>query len=75
MWKIIICSLIGISIIAVHNFQRFSDRSFVSAFELIFILKLEHDIASDIRGLRGIIELYYGNSDLVAFNELVKNVA
>ena len=28
-------------IIAVRNFQRFSDRSFVSAFELIFILKLE----------------------------------
>ena len=28
------------NIIAVRNFQRFSDRSFVSAFELISILKL-----------------------------------
>ena len=37
--------------------------------------KLERDIASDIRGLRGIIELYYGNSELVALNEFVKNVA
>ena len=27
-------------IIAVRNFQKFSDRSFVSAFELIFVLKL-----------------------------------
>ena len=36
--------------------------------------KLEHDIASDIRGLRGIIEVYYGNSDLVALNEFVKNI-
>ena len=34
------CSLIGILIIAVRNFQRFSDRSFVSAFEAIFISKL-----------------------------------
>ena len=31
---------IGQLIIAGHNFQRFSDRSFVSAFEPIFILKL-----------------------------------
>ena len=29
------------SIIAVRNFQGFSDRIFVSAFELIFILKLD----------------------------------
>ena len=36
------------------------------------IYKLERDIASDIRGLRGIIELYYGNSDLVALNEFEK---
>ena len=28
-------------IIAARNFQRFSDRSFVSAFELISILKLD----------------------------------
>ena len=40
MWQIISCSLIGLLIIAVRNFQRFSDRSFVSAFELIFVLKL-----------------------------------
>ena len=38
--KIISCSLIGLLIIAVHNFQTFFDRSFVSEFELIFILKL-----------------------------------
>ena len=31
----------GLLIIAVHNFQRFSDRSFVSVFELGFILKLD----------------------------------
>ena len=37
-------------------------------------IKLERDIASDIWGLRGIIKLYYGNSDLVALNEFVKNV-
>ena len=37
------------------------------------ITKLERDIASDIRGLRGISELFYGNSDLVALNEFVKN--
>ena len=30
----------GLLIIAVRNFQKFSDRSFVSAFELIFVLKL-----------------------------------
>ena len=32
--------VIGLLIIAVRYFQRFSDRSLVSAFELIFILKL-----------------------------------
>ena len=31
----------GLLIIAARNFQRFSNRSFVSAFELIFILKLD----------------------------------
>ena len=35
------CNFIGLLIIAVRNFQRFSDRSFVSAFEPIFILKLD----------------------------------
>ena len=34
--------------------------------------KPERDIASDIRGLRGIIELCYGNSDLIALNEFIK---
>ena len=35
-------SLIGLLIIiAVRNFQRFSDRSFISAYELIFVLKLD----------------------------------
>ena len=38
MWQIISCSFIGLLIIAVHNFQSFSDRSFVSAFELILEL-------------------------------------
>ena len=33
-------SLIGLLIIAARNLQRFSDRSFVCAFELIFILNL-----------------------------------
>ena len=42
MWQIISCSLMGLLIIAVHNFQRFFDRSFVSTFELILIeIKLE----------------------------------
>ena len=43
LWQIMSCSLIviGLLIIAVRNLQRFSDRSFVSAFELIFILKLD----------------------------------
>ena len=40
LWQIISCSLIGLLIIAVRNFQGFSDRSFV-AFEVIFILKLD----------------------------------
>ena len=31
----------SINLIAVRNFQRFSERRFVSAFELIFILKLD----------------------------------
>ena len=39
--QIISCSLTGQLIIAVLNFQRFFDRSFVSAFELIVILKLD----------------------------------
>ena len=34
---------IGLLIIADHNFQRFSDCSFVNAFELIFILKFRLD--------------------------------
>ena len=39
--QIISCSLIGLLIIAVRNFLRFFDCSFVSAFEPIFILKLD----------------------------------
>ena len=34
-------SLIGLLIIAVRNFQRFFDCSFVSAFQPIFTLKLD----------------------------------
>ena len=41
LWKIISCSLIDLLIIAVHNFQRFFDRSFVSVFELNFVLNLD----------------------------------
>ena len=33
--------LTGLLIIAVRNFQKLFDRSFVSAVELIFILKLD----------------------------------
>ena len=39
LWDILSYSLIGLLIIAVRNFQRFFDRSFVGAFELVFILK------------------------------------
>ena len=39
--QLISCSLIDLLIIAVHDFQKFSDRSFVSVFELIFNLKLD----------------------------------
>ena len=35
MWQIITCSLIDQLIIAVRKFQRFSDLSFISAFEPI----------------------------------------
>ena len=36
------CSLIGLLIfIAFRNIQKFSDRSFVNAYEPIFILKLK----------------------------------
>ena len=41
LWQIISCSLTDLLIIAVHNFQKFSNRSFVSALELILILKLD----------------------------------
>ena len=41
LWQIISCSLIKSN--SVRNFQRFSNRSFVSAFELIFILKIRLD--------------------------------
>ena len=44
LWQIISCSLIGLLIIAVRSFQRFFDRSFVSAFEPIFILKLDETV-------------------------------
>ena len=44
LWQIISCSLIGLLIIVVCNFQTFSDRSFVCAFELItFYLKIRLD--------------------------------
>ena len=36
------CSLIGLLITTICNFQRLSDHSFVIAFEPIFILKLDN---------------------------------
>ena len=41
MWQKISCSLIDLLIVAVYNFQRFCGRSLLSAFELVFILKLD----------------------------------
>ena len=41
LWQILSCSLIGLLIIALRNLQKFSDRSFVSAYKPISILKLE----------------------------------
>ena len=50
---IISCSLIGLLIIAVLNFLRFSDRSFVSAFEPIFILKLDWTVKRYLQNTKG----------------------
>ena len=52
LWQIISCSLRGLLIIVVHNFQRFSDRSFVSAFELIFILKLDWTVKCNFQNTK-----------------------
>ena len=49
LWQIISYSLIGLLVIAVRNFRRFSDRSFVHAFELIFILKLDDTIKCNLQ--------------------------
>ena len=58
MWQIVSCSLRGLLVIAVRNFQAFSDRSFVSAFELIFILKLNNKggVLKDVLGLNDVLE-------------------
>ena len=40
------------SITAVCNFQRFSYRSFVSAFELIFILKLDWTVKCNFQNTK-----------------------
>ena len=50
--QIITCSFIGVLIIADHNFQRFSDRSFVSAFELVFILKLDYTVKRNFQNTK-----------------------
>ena len=47
LWQIIRCSRIDLLIIAVRNFQQFSDRSFVDAFELSFTLKLHYTVESN----------------------------
>ena len=39
-------------IIVVRNFQRFSDRSFVSAFELISILKLDWTVKCNFQNTK-----------------------
>ena len=52
MRQIISCSFIGLLIIAVHNFQRFSDRSFGCAFELIFILKLDQTVKRNLQNTK-----------------------
>ena len=44
MWQIITCSLIDQLITAVRKFQRFSDLSFISAFEPILVLKLDYTL-------------------------------
>ena len=43
---------VGLLIIAVRNFQRFWDRSFVSAFELIFILKLDYTVKNNSKNTK-----------------------
>ena len=42
----------SIDYIAVRNFQTVSDRSFVSAFELIFILKLDWTVKRNFRNTK-----------------------
>ena len=42
----------GLVIIAVCKFQRFSDRSFVCANELIFILKLDWTVKSNFQNTK-----------------------
>ena len=46
------CSLIGLSIIAVRNFQGFSDCSFVSAYEPISILKLDWTVKCNFQNTK-----------------------
>ena len=42
----------SINYIAVCNFQKFFDRSFVGAFELIFILKLDWTVKCNVLTLK-----------------------
>ena len=39
-------------IIAIHNFQSFSDRGFVSAFQRIFMLKLDYTVKCDFQNTK-----------------------
>ena len=46
------CSLISLLIIAVRNLERFSDRYFVTAYELITILKLDLTVKCNIQNTK-----------------------
>ena len=51
------CDLIGLLIIAVCSFQRFSDRSFVTASEVIVILKLEYTAKYNFQNTKNTIAI------------------
>ena len=59
LWQIISCSLISLLIIAVRNLERFSDRYFVTAYELIIILKLDLTVKCNIQNKRIIIAITF----------------
>ena len=52
LWQIITCSLINLLTIPVRNFQRFSDRSFVSGYEPTFILKFDWTVKCNFQNTK-----------------------